>query len=180
MALLIAGSGSIFAQKREVNTEKSTVAWTGKKIGSTHRGEVKIQSGYFEFRDGDISGGNVIMDMTTISNRDSEDASPNERLVGHLKSGDFFEVETYPTATFEVTGATGFNNDRASVTGKMTIKGNSETISFDVVKKGEAYIAQVVVDRSKFDVRYGSDSFFDNLGDRAIDDIFVLDIALVL
>lgn len=178
--LLIAGNVSTFAQIKEVDTEKSVVAWTGKKIGSTHRGEVKIQSGYFEFNDGKITDGKVIMDMTTMTNRDSEDASPNERLVGHLKSEDFFEVETYPNASFLVTGATGFNNGKATVTGEITIKEHTETMSFDVMKEGGVYTTQLNIDRSKFDVRYGSGSFFDNLGDKAIDDIFVLDIELVM
>ncbi len=79
-----------------------------------------------------------------------------------------------------VTKATKFEDGKASVTGKLTIKENTEEITFDVVKEGNAYVAKVEVDRSKFDVRYGSNSFFDNLGDKAINDIFVLDIKLAI
>ncbi|MGW8317054.1 MAG: YceI family protein [Bacteroidales bacterium] len=180
MAVLVLGSVTLFAQKKEINAEESVVQWTGKKIGKAHHGEVKLQSGYFNFNDGDISGGEVIMDMATITNHDLDNEEFNAKLVGHLKSDDFFGVETFPTAKFVVTGATGFNNGKATVTGELTIKGKTEPVSFDVEKKGDLYSAQVIVDRSKFDVRYGSDSFFDNLGDSAIDDNFILKIDLAM
>ena len=118
--------------------------------------------------------------MNTLTNEDLEDEGYNQKLVGHLKSDDFFGVEKYPTSSFEITSATKFSNGKATVSGKLSIKGKTENISFDVVKNGSAYIAKVDVDRSKFDVRYGSDSFFDNLGDKVIDDIFTLDIKLQL
>lgn len=180
LIILLTGSSSIFAQKKEVNTQESVVQWSGKKIGKAHHGEVQLQSGYFEFSNGDITGGEVIMDMTTITNHDLENEEFNGKLVGHLKSDDFFGVEKYPTASFVVTGATGFNNGKATVTGEITIKGKTEPVSFEVMKKGDLYSAKVTVDRSKFDVRYGSDSFFDNLGDSAIDDDFVLNIDLAM
>lgn len=101
-------------------------------------------------------------------------------MVGHLKSDDFFGVEKFPTSTFQISQAGKFKNGKATVTGIITIKGKAENISFDVIKKDNTYSSQVEVDRSKFDVRYNSKSFFNNLGDKAIDDIFILDIKLVL
>jgi polyisoprenoid-binding protein YceI len=101
-------------------------------------------------------------------------------LVGHLKSDDFFGVEKYPTSNFIITQSSKFDENKATVTGVITIKGKSENISFDVERKNNEYSAKLDIDRSKFDVRYGSNSFFDNLGDKAIDDIFTLDIKLVL
>ena len=178
--LLLAGTLSVSAQKREINTSKSLVEWTGKKIGGAHNGEIKIKSAFLDFKNGEIIGGNVIMDMTSITNTDLEDEGYNQKLVGHLKSGDFFGVEKYPTASFELTKATKFKNGKASVSGKLTIKGKTEEVTFDVSKNGEEYSAQLEVDRSKFDVRYGSNSFFDNLGDKAIDDMFILDLKLIL
>jgi polyisoprenoid-binding protein YceI len=118
--------------------------------------------------------------MNTITCADLTNEGANQKLVGHLKSDDFFGVEKFPTSTFKVTKATQFTNGKARVTGVLTIKGKSETIAFDVTKKANVYSAQVKVDRSKFNVRYGSKSFFDNLGDNFIDDIFILDIQLVV
>ncbi|WP_346859046.1 YceI family protein [uncultured Draconibacterium sp.] len=176
--LLLAVSVVTFAQKKEVKQEASEVKWTGKKIGGSHNGAIELKSGYFEFNNNQIVGGEVVMDMNTITNADLEDPGYNEKLVGHLKSDDFFGVEKYPTATFVVSKATKFTEGKASVSGKLTIKGKTEDVTFDVVKSGNEYKAVVEVDRSKFDVRYGSNSFFDNLGDKAINDIFTLDITL--
>lgn len=178
VVLLLALSAATFAQKKEVNKTASEVKWTGKKIGGSHNGAIELKSGYLEFNNDQIVGGEMVIDMNTLTNADLEDTDYNGKLVGHLKSDDFFGVEKYPTSTFVVTKATKFENGKASVTGKLTIKENTEEITFDVVKEGNAYIAKVEVDRSKFDVRYGSNSFFDNLGDKAINDIFVLDIKL--
>lgn len=177
--LLLAGTLSISAQKNEINPEKSVVTWTGKKIGSSHTGGIKVKSGYLEFNNGYITGGEVVMDMNSITNTDLKDEGYNQKLVGHLKSDDFFGVEKYPVSSFRVTRAGKFKDGKATVSGVLTIKGKSENVSVDVTKKGDTYSTQLKADRSKFDVRYGSDSFFDNLGDKAIDDIFILDIQLV-
>lgn len=179
LALLLSGS-EMLAQKIEVNTEKSSVDWLGKKIGSQHEGNIQLKSGYFELQDGKMVEGNFVVDMTSITNTDLENESYNQKLVGHLKSDDFFGVEKYPTATFELNKSSDFSNGKATVTGDITIKGKSESISFEVMQEGNEYTTTIAIDRSKFDVRYGSDSFFDNLGDKAIDDIFTLEIRLVI
>lgn len=178
--LLLAGTLSATAQKSEVNLKQSVVTWTGNKIGGSHSGEVKIKSGYLDLKGGRIIGGKVVIDMNTITNTDLKDEGYNQKLVGHLKSDDFFGVDSYPTSTFEVKKASKFVNGKATVSGILTIKGKSESISFVVAQKGKVYKAQLKIDRSKFNVRYGSNTFFGNLGDKAIDDIFILDILLVL
>lgn len=177
--LLLAGTLSVSAQKSDVNINKSVVTWTGNKIGGSHTGGIKVKSGYLVLKQGDITGGEVVMDMNSITNTDLKDDGYNQKLVGHLKSDDFFGVEKYPTSTFKITKASKFKDGKATLTGVLTIKGKSENISVDVTKKGNTYSSQLKADRSKFDVRYGSNSFFDNLGDKAIDDIFILDIQLV-
>ena len=180
LAMIIMFSSSVvFAQKVMVNTDKSGVEWHAKKIGTNHTGNIMVKSGHFELKDGNISAGTIIMDMTSITNTDLENAGYNQKLVGHLKSDDFFGVAKFPTAKFVVAKSTVFTNSKASLTGDITIKGKSETITFDVLKSENGYMATIKVDRSNFDVRYGSDSFFDNLGDKAIDDIFELHIKLV-
>jgi polyisoprenoid-binding protein YceI len=118
--------------------------------------------------------------MTTITNTDLENENYNQKVVGHLKSDDFFGVEKYPSATFEVTGSSKFSNGKATLSGDITIKGKTESISFEVVRAEKEYTAKVEIDRSKFDVKYDSNSFFDNLGDKAIDDIFELEIKLIV
>ncbi len=176
--IMLSGS-AMFAQKAEVNTEKSKVEWMGKKMGGQHEGNIQLKSGYLELKAGEIVAGNFTVDMTSITNTDLKDGS-NQKLVGHLKSDDFFGVQAYPTAEFVVTKSSKFNNGTATLTGDLTIKGNTESISFEVVRAGKEYAAKLDIDRSKFDVRYGSNSFFDNLGDKAIDDIFTLKIKLVV
>jgi polyisoprenoid-binding protein YceI len=171
---------ALFAQKSEVNIQKSSIEWHGKKIGKQHEGTIMLKSGSFELKDNKITSGNFVMDMNSITNTDIKDEGSNQRLVGHLKSDDFFGVETYPTASFKITNSSGFTSGKATVSGDITIKGKTESISFDVVKTGNEFFAKIELDRSKFDVRYSSNSFFDNLGDKAIDDIFTLKVKLVV
>lgn len=179
IALIISGN-ALYAQTYEVNIDKSVIEWHGKKIGGKHDGFIRLKSGSLELDGEQIVAGRFVVDMNSISNTDLKDEGRNERLVGHLKSDDFFGVETYPTATFEVGQGSRFSNGKATLSGDITIKDKTERITFDVVKTGEAYTAEVEIDRSKFDVRYGSKSFFNNLGDNAIDDIFILQITIVL
>lgn len=179
LIVLFAFSTAIFAQKKLVNIEKSEVKWTGSKIGSSHNGQVKVKSGYFELKKGVATSGQVLIDMKSITNADLTDASYNKMLVDHLKSDDFFGVEKFPTATFTLTKVSKFKNNKATANGNLTIKGKTQAVSFEITQNGNVYSTQLKVDRSKFDVRYGSGSFFENLGDKVIDDIFVLDIKLV-
>lgn len=180
IALAVMVSGNIiYAQTLEVNAEKSSIEWHGKKIGGKHNGFIQLKNGSFELEGEKIVAGSFVVDMTSITNTDLNDEGRNQRLVGHLKSDDFFGVETFPTASFKVVQGSEFKNDKATLTGDITIKNKTERISFEVVRSGKEYTANVEIDRSKFDVRYGSNSFFDNLGDNAIDDIFTLRIKLI-
>jgi len=180
-ALMIMFTGSaMFAQKADVDIQKSSIEWLGKKVGGQHTGNIQLKSGYIELVKGEIAAGNFIVDMTSITNTDLKDEGYNQKLVGHLKSDDFFGVEAYPVAVFDVTESTKFKDGTATITGDITIKGKTESISFEVVRVGNEYTASLKIDRSKFDVRFGSPSFFNNLGDNAIDDIFTLNIKLVV
>ena len=179
LALMVSGT-VIYGQTMEVNTDKSSLEWSGKKIGGKHDGFIQFKSGSIEEDGGQIKAGSFVVDMTSLTNTDLKDEGRNQRLVGHLKSDDFFGVETFPTASFKVIQSTKFENGKATLTGDITIKDKTERISFDVLKEGKTYTAEVEIDRSKFDVRYGSKSFFNNLGDNAIDDIFTLRIKLVI
>ena len=178
--IMLLSGNAIIAQQLEVNSKKSTIDWHGEKVVDEHDGTIQVKSGSFELKNDKIVAGDFVVDMTSITNTDLEDPGYNQKLVGHLKSDDFFGVAKYPTSNFVFTKSSKFSNGKASVTGDITIKGKTESISFDVTRVGEEYTAKIDIDRSKFDVRYGSNSFFDNLGDKAIDDIFTLNIKLVV
>lgn len=107
-----------------------------------------------------------------------------DKLVGHLKADDFFGVEKYPTSTFVITKVSPAAAGTINVSGNLTIKGITKPLSFpaSLSVKGNTVTASakgVTVDRTKYDIRYGSKSFFDSIGDKAIDDEFTLDITLV-
>jgi len=168
----------IESQEINFNVEQSTVAWTGTKIGGQHQGFIKLKNASLEIENNQIISGQMTIDMNSISCTDLTNDTYNKKLVSHLKSDDFFGVKDYPEASFKITDASEFNNTEASVKGEITIKGKTEILTFTVKKNKNEYKAKIEIDRSKFNVRYGSTSFFESLGDKAIDDIFTLDINL--
>lgn len=168
--------------KYDVNVEESTVEWIGRKVTGQHNGVIALKGGRLEMEDGKLVGGIFTIDMTTIENRDLS-GEMKGKLEGHLKSSEFFGVEKYPTATFVITKAVPQGSGKYKIIGNLTIKENTEEIQFTAdVKEQDGKImasADVTIDRSKFDVRYGSGSFFDNLGDKTIYDNFDLSVSLV-
>jgi polyisoprenoid-binding protein YceI len=168
------------AQKFEVNTSKSGIKWLGTKIGGQHKGTIQLKSGTLELNKGQIVSGKFVVDMTSITNTDLKNKTYKQKLVSHLKSDDFFAVEKFPASEFVIKKSTNFNHGKATISGDITIKGKTENLTFEVDYDGKAYRTTIDIDRSKFDVRYGSTSFFDNLGDKAIDDIFTLTIEIVI
>lgn len=177
MAIALISLGSSI-QAQTVDTKTSSIHWIGKKIGGQHDGYIQLKSASLEVKNNKIVGGEFVIDMSSMTCVDLEDEGYNQKLIGHLLSDDFFGVATYPTASLKITKATAFVNGKATVQADLTIKGKTESISFVVFEKGNSYTATIEVDRSKFDVRYGSNSFFDNLGDKAINDLFTLEVVL--
>ena len=165
--------------KKDIKVDNSKVVWKGYKVTGSHEGIISITSGHLNFDKDILTGGNFEIDMSTIIVTDLE-GEYKGNLEGHLKSDDFFGVDKFPTAKLKVTSASKFINNKSSVKAELTIKGKTENITFDITKNKNLYTAKIDVDRSKFDVKYGSTSFFDSLGDKAIDDIFILDIKLIL
>jgi polyisoprenoid-binding protein YceI len=162
-----------------VNVEKSTIAWNGYKVTGEHNGNVQLKSGSLEWEDGKLVGGNFVIDMTTITNNDLE-GEWNQKLVGHLKSDDFFGVKTHPTATFTITKAIPYGTDgKYKIVGDLTIKDITKEIKFNADVAETSATAEIIVDRSNYKVKYGSGSFFDNLGDKTIYDEFELTVNLV-
>lgn len=167
-----------FSQTLSVDTQESIVNWTGAKVvGNSHKGTLKFKSGSLELKKGKLTGGTFIVDMTSLEDTDLT-GGMKTKLEGHLKSDDFFGVETYPTAELKIKKVS-----KSMVVADLTIKGKTEEVEFEADvktdKMGASATATLVFDRSKYDVRYGSGSFFDNLGDRAIKDDIELQVTLV-
>jgi polyisoprenoid-binding protein YceI len=186
ISLIILSFSFVFAGDMvKVDSAMSTIGWLGKKVTGQHTGTINLKSGELKLVDGNIVGGSFEIDMTSIINEDLKDAEWNAKLVGHLKSDDFFSVGKFPVAGFKITEVKAVNKDGNNyhIKGELTIKGITNKIEFPAkVEKGKAgltAVAQIVVDRAKFDVRYGSGSFFENLGDKLIYDDFTLDVKLV-
>jgi len=178
--LILLFAGSIYAQSFKANIEKSQLKWTGKKVTGQHVGHIKLKEGVLTLKDDRIASGTFIINMNSITNDDLQDEGYKQKLIGHLKSDDFFGVEKFPIATLEITESSKFDKDQAEIKGNLTIKGKTNPITFKAIRNGKTFTANIQVNRAKFDVRYGSGSFFDNLGDKVIDDIFLLDVTLVV
>jgi len=163
-----------------VNTEKSQIQWKGKKITGSHEGTIKVKSGTLEFDSKDVlSGGTIVIDMTSMECTDMKgDGAKN--LVGHLGSDDFFSIANHPEAMITLKKVDSKEDGKVMILGDITIKNITNEIKFeaDLSKYGYA-TAKVDIDRTKFGIRYGSGSFFDNLGDKAIKDKFTLNISLM-
>jgi polyisoprenoid-binding protein YceI len=175
-------TSAVMAANQKVDTQKSKVEWTGKKVTGQHTGTIDVQQGTLEVNNGKLTGGKIVMDMQSIKNVDLTDQEYNAKLINHLKSDDFFSVTKYPTSLLEITKVEG-TGANLTVTGNLSIKGKTNPVSFPVTvsKSGKenVYKGTITVDRSKYDVRYGSKSFFNDLGDKAINDEFILDFNLV-
>jgi len=169
--------------KFTIDKKASTLSWTGKKITGEHTGNVQISSGELVVEGNLIKQGAFDIDLTTISVTDITDADYNAKLVGHLKNDDFFGVEKYPKATFVISAVTPKGGNEYLVKGKLTLKGTTKDMEFPATIKTEGKkltaSAKIVVDRTQFNIRYGSASFFDHLGDKAINNEFELDVKLV-
>ena len=163
---------------KKVDVKESSIEWMGKKVvGNSHSGTLTLKSGYIEMEGTNMTGGEFVVDMTSINVTDPAEGKGKDRLEGHLKSEDFFGVEAHPEATLVIKSATkdGSNN---IVVADLTIKGITEEVTFNLGKEGNTVTTRLVFDRSKFNVRYGSGSFFDDLGDKAISDDITLDVML--
>ncbi|NAS11794.1 YceI family protein [Poritiphilus flavus] len=160
-------------EKKTVKTESSTVTWKAYKVTGSHTGTVNLNSGSLEFEAGKLIGGEFEVDMTSLISTDLE-GEYKGKLEGHLKSDDFFGVETHPTSKLVFTNVTASGKNSYEVTGDLTIKGITKPITFDVSIYGSKATATLKVDRAEYNVRYGSGSFFENLGDKTIYDEFDL------
>ena len=167
----------------QLDTTASQATWKGYKVTGNHEGTIAVKSGELTFEEGSLTGGTIVIDMASLKTTDLSGETA-AKLEGHLKSPDFFGVEAHPTATLTVTKVVSRGlPGEYRVTADVTIKEATKSIKFNTVVKEEmgAYVAtaDIKLDRTDFDVRYGSGSFFDNLGDKTIYDEFDLGVKLV-
>ncbi|MES2518021.1 MAG: YceI family protein [Bacteroidota bacterium] len=161
-----------------VDTKASKIHWLAKKVTGQHEGTINITSGSLVTEGLKITGGEFVIDLKSIVCTDITDAEYNKKFIGHITTGDFFEVEKFPTSTFKITKVAG-----ANITGDLTLHGVTKSITFPTkiatVGGKVTATAAIPVDRTDFGVKYGSKKFFDSIGDKAIDDVFTLDVTLV-
>lgn len=167
----------IQAQEKNVNVAESNIHWLGKKVTGQHEGNISLKSGVLVMENNALTGGRFVVNMNSMTCTDME-GEYADKLIGHLKSDDFFGTATHPEASLEFTTVEAKGNGVYAVTGNFTIKNITQPASFDLKVSEDGATAKVVIDRSKYDIRYGSNSFFDNLGDKAIYNDFELDVTL--
>lgn len=161
----------------------SYVKWTGYKVTGKHFGKVMLKSGSLEFEGDNLIGGSFEMDMTSITVEDLSGEGA-KKLGGHLKSDDFFGVATYPTSKFVITKVVSRGTPGAyKIIGNLNLKAATKELRFNAdiktVEGKQTAMAKITLDRSEYDIRFGSGSFFENLGDKTIYDEFDLEINLV-
>jgi len=175
------------AKKVEVDTASSKLKWVGKKVTGQHDGAIALKSGSFELAGSEIKGGTFEIDMKSITVADIKDAETNGKLVGHLKNDDFFGVDKHPTASIKVKSLKALAKPEAGktsheVVADLTIKGKTHPVTFPALIETKDGIvkakATVTIDRTKYDVKYGSGKFFKGLGDKMINDEFTVELDL--
>lgn len=166
-----------FTVKDKVEVKNSTIEWKGEKVVGFHEGTIALKSSELFFENNTLKGGSFTMDMTTILCTDLS-GEYKSNLEGHLKSDDFFSVSNFPTSKIVITEVSKSSNDNYNISAKLTIKGITQNINFIAKVKDNNLSATITLDRTKFNVKYGSGSFFENLGDNMIYDDFEIKVTL--
>lgn len=185
----VAGGSSLAvnAETYKVDAAKSTFKWIGKKVSGEHYGIVKFSEGTVSVEKNVVTGGSFTVDMNSIEVQDLT-GEWKDKLTGHLRSDDFFSVDKHAKSTLVIKSLTAIKDAKPGannydVKADLTIKGISSEITFPamvLVKKGEVVVnAEFGIDRTKYDIKYGSGKFFQGLGDKMIDDNFQVKVRVV-
>ena len=162
---------------------KSNIEWTGRKVTGAHNGTISIKSGSLVFTNDLLTSGHFVIDVHSIIILDVTDPGTNAQFGGHLASDDFFSTEKYPEARFEITQAEPRGNGSYHITGDLTIKGITHSITFDAQadKSGDLISAagKITIDRTKYDMKFRSGNFFKDLGDTLIYNNFDLHVSII-
>lgn len=182
MVLLVI-SLPLFSKEYRVNSTSSTLEWNAKKVTGQHNGTISFGEGIINFDRQKITSGKVAVDMKTIANTDPISDDYKQKLIGHLKSDDFFGVEKFPVATLEVKNVVSKSDNLYHFTADLTIKGITSPVEFDADVNHDSdqitATGTMVVNRTKYGIKYGSGSFFEGLGDKMIYDEFTVKFKLV-
>lgn len=170
-----------------VDTQASSIHWIGSKPGGSHHGTIAIKEGSLAINGTEVASGSFTIDMNAIVDEDLTDQKMNNMLVTHLKSADFFDVEKYPTSSFAITkveAVAGNDSITHHISGNLKMKDVEKNITFGakITKEGDAYKAVTVpftIDRTQWNVQYGSKSIFADLKDKFIDDNIELQITII-
>jgi len=178
LLMLMIPASLISQTSRLIDVENSKIKWIGEELsGKNHYGSLKFKNGNLQLDNGKIISGNFTVDMNTINVEDLQGGS-KQRLEGHLRSDDFFSVEKFSEAIFEINSSAVVNEDGANqiLSGNLTIKGITHPAKIEI---NDNWAAKLVFDRSKYDVRFRSGNFFQNLGDKLIYDEIVISANIV-
>jgi rhodanese-related sulfurtransferase len=172
-----------------IDTEKSVVEWSGRNINNRHHGRIAISGGEIVLANGRPLSGRFVLDMNTITNLDLQDEGWRGMLLRHLKSEDFFDVERYPTATFELRGAAALaestpGTPNMEIAGLLTIKETSRSICFPAIiapQEDGSIKAQAALDldRTLWNVCYGSGKLYERLGMHLVNDLISIELFIV-
>ena len=159
----------------KANIAESTVTWKGNKPTGSHNGVVNITTGVFDIENGVVKAGEFVIDMTSISCTDLEAGNGKEKLEGHLKNEDFFDVAKFPTAKF-VVASSETKNGKLQITGNLTLRGTTKSITIPATvteNEGTATFKSDIfsIDRTDFGVTYSSKKFDAALKDKFINDL---------
>ena len=178
LSILLIAPTILYAQV-SLDLEKSKVKWTGKKItNSSHWGSLSFSEANLDFDGDDLVSGKFIVDMNTMSVDDIKGRG-KQRLEGHLRNEDFFDVDNHNEAILMFNDRIPLVNGVYEISGSLTIKGISNPVKFTLVPNGKSYSSSLVFDRTKFEITYSSGNFFENLGDRLILDDVELEVSLI-
>jgi polyisoprenoid-binding protein YceI len=180
IATIALSSLSAFAAPTKINIDPagSKITYLGKKVTGEHAGEIKLSSGHLSFEKDLLVGGEFVIDMTTINNTDIADAEYKKKFVDHMNSDDFFSTAKNKTAKLVITKAEKLKDNNYKITADLTVKGKTAPVTFDAIATKTAANGVVKFDRTTYDVKYGSGKFFQNLGDKMINDEVQLSVAL--
>ena len=177
VALFLATATIATAQNKKIDVAKSKIEWVGKKVTGQHNGVVEFKGGTLIFKGKKLTGGSFVVDMTTINTTDLQ-GEYQGKLNGHLKADDFFGTDKYPTSKLVFKKLVDKGNGTYVVTADLTIKDVTAPVTFELKVNGSTATTSFKIDRTKYGIKYGSGSFFDNLGDKTINDDFDLTVTI--
>lgn len=167
-------------KKFEIASAHSRIDWIGRKVTGAHNGTIQVKEGSFFLNENKVTNGQVIIDMSSITILDVTDPATNAQFAGHLASDDFFSIEKFPTATFDILSVKLLSGNQYHFVGNLTIKGIIHASAFDASIENNGsqltLIGKLIVDRTKYGIKFRSGNFFKDLGDTLIYNDFELDV----